>query len=64
MVYHGHFEYTSLYEMPVQNRTFYYRKLINFKQKEQELQEKAQGKVSETSSRPNISRGPAINKRQ
>lgn len=50
MTHFGNFEYDAVYTMPVQFRTFYFKKLINVKEKEQESMEKSQGKTSPNSS--------------
>jgi hypothetical protein len=64
LTHFGNFEYNSSYEMPVQYRTFYLRKLISVKEKEKADMEKSQNKVSADSySSPKIVKGPQISKR-
>ena len=62
LVHFGHFDHFSVYDMPVQYRTFYYRKLIKVKEEEKREAEKAQGKMESTST-DKIVRGPAIEQR-
>lgn len=61
MVYHGHIEYFAVYNMPVQYRTFYARKLVNIKEKEESSMNKASGKHDAQPTR--VVKGPAINQR-
>ena len=57
LCYHGHFDYASVYEMPVQYRSFYVGKLINVNEKERTRYEAAQ---SNADAPKKIVKGPAI----
>ena len=59
LTYYGKLEYFAVYEMPVQYRSFYYRKLINIREKEQGEYDKANGLSEAPSSK--IARGPGVN---
>jgi hypothetical protein len=59
LTHFGQFEYDSVYSMPIQYRTFYMRKLINVKEKEQAEMDKAQGKMSTTPA-SKVVKGPQI----
>ena len=62
LVHFGKFEYFAVYDMPVQYRTFYLRKLTNTKEKEQQAYDKSVGKTDGQSS--SIVKGPQINRGQ
>ena len=53
--------FSEAYEMPVQSRTFYYRKLANVNEKDRQAYEKARG-AQEAPSSKTIVRGPAISR--
>ena len=55
----GNIEYFAVYEMPVQYRSFYVRKLTKMKEKERQDYDKAMGK-NEATPTQQIVRGPAI----
>ena len=61
LTHFGNFEYESVYSMPVQFRMFYYKKLINIKEKEQSDLDKSQGKTTATPSK--IVKGPQLERR-
>ena len=64
LCHYGHMDYFAVYEMPVQYRNFYMRKLIHIKEEEQEAMDKAQGKMSGAAPEQNqIARGPQIQRR-
>lgn len=63
LVYHGSIEYFAVYEMPVHYRTFYTKKLVNTKEREQKSVDSAVSKASDSGT-PSIARGPAINRNQ
>src|SRR5512137_888871 len=60
LAHHGNIEYFAVYEMPVQYRTFYIRKLMNMKEKERVHMDKAMGKEDAPSSK--VVKGPQINR--
>ena len=47
LVYHGNFDYPSVYNMPVWLRKFYFKQLLDFKKAEKEAHEKG-SKTSST----------------
>ena len=53
--------FSEAYDLPVQARNFYYKKLINVNEKDKKAYEKAKG-VQEASPQQKIARGPAINR--
>jgi hypothetical protein len=63
LTHFGKFQYDSVYGMPVQNRNFYMRKLINIKEKEASDMDKAQGKMSAEPSQK-VVKGPPVTPRR
>ena len=53
--------FSEAYDLPVQARTFYYRKLISVNEKDKAAYDKASGSQEAPSSKK-IVRGPAINR--
>ena len=62
MVHYGHFDYWSVYDMPVQYRTFYIKKLLNIKENENR-QKDVQNGLHEGESSSELPRGPDIHKK-
>jgi len=60
LVHYGKIEYFAVYEMPVQYRTFYIKKLININEKERAKVENT-GKSDVPSSK--VVKGPPISRR-
>lgn len=60
LAHYGNIEYFAVYEMPVQYRTFYVRKLVNLKEKEKSHYESAKGKNDAQPQQ--MAKGPAINR--
>ena len=58
----GKIEYFAIYDMPVQYRTFYLRKLINTKEKEKRDLEKASSNAKEATPQSKTVKGPGINR--
>ena len=58
IVFVGGFTFSDVYEMPVYLRSFYYKKLVDAKEKEKEQLEKSQ-KQQKSVQRPNIQKPPA-----
>lgn len=54
--------FSVAYEMPVQYRTFYYKKLISVNEKEKREYDKNSGSTEASSVKP-MARGPSINNR-
>ena len=49
LTHYGKFQYDALYDMPVQYRTFYYKKLVDVKKQEQREAEKSNNESSQPS---------------
>jgi len=62
LAHYGNIEYFAVYEMPVQYRTFYIRKLANMKEKERISYDKASGQTEAQSSK--IVKGPPLSNGQ
>jgi len=62
LTHFGNIEYFAVYEMPVQYRSFYLRKLVNTKEKEKHNMDKASGE-KDAPSQSSIVRGPGIDRR-
>jgi hypothetical protein len=61
LVHFGKIEYFAVYEMPVQYRSFYMRKLIHTKEKEKHDMEKASG-AKEGVSQSKVVKGPGVSR--
>jgi hypothetical protein len=61
LTHFGKIEYFAVYDMPVQYRMFYIRKLINMKDKEKRDIEKASSDAREAPS-SKIAKGPSLNR--
>ena len=61
LTYFGKIEYFAVYEMPVQYRSFYLRKLVNIQDKEKASIDKSMSKQDAPSS-SNFARGPGISR--
>lgn len=57
--HYGNLEYFAVYEMPVQYRSFYIRKLTNMKEKEKAQYEKARGEHEATPTQK-VVKGPSV----
>lgn len=62
LVHYGKIEYFAAYDMPVQYRMFYIRKLISIKEKEKNDIEKASSSAREAPSQGKIVKGPSVNR--
>jgi hypothetical protein len=62
LTHFGKIEYFAVYEMPVQYRTFYVRKLINTREKEKRDLEKASSNAREATPQSKTVKGPGINR--
>lgn len=60
LAHHGKLEYFAVYEMPVQYRTFYIRKLTNMKEKERMNYDASMGKNDAPSQNSKVVKGPQI----
>ena len=62
LTHFGNIEYFAVYEMPVQYRSFYLRKLVNTKEKERRDLDKASSNAKEATVQPKTVKGPGINR--
>jgi hypothetical protein len=62
LTHFGKIEYFAVYDMPVQYRMFYIRKLIKMKDKEKWDMDKASSDAREAPSQSKIAKGPSFNR--
>jgi hypothetical protein len=62
LTHFGNIEYFAVYEMPVQYRSFYLRKLINTKEKEKRDLDMASSNAKEATPQSKTVKGPGINR--